>query len=170
MGSFGSAPKYSEWIADAAWASYLVNGDKEFIKSQLYGLVDLFDKWKSNFEPKLGLYYITPILDAQEYSAASMETKGSVKINLKLITIYNNFKNLDKFGGGLGYRPSFNSELYGNAIAIQKIAQLANDTRIYNQFKQIATDLRKSIIKYLWDDKRKFFYHLQRFSQFKFLN
>ena len=91
MGSYGSAAKYSEWIADAAWASYLVNGDKEFIKSQLYGLVNSFDKWKSNFEPKLGLYYITPILDAQEYSAASVQTKGSVKINLKLITIYNNF-------------------------------------------------------------------------------
>jgi hypothetical protein len=113
------------------------------MKSQLYGFVNNFNLWKDHFEPKLGLYFITPLWDAQEYSAASVQTK-------------------DKFGGGVGYRPSFNSEMYGNAIAISKIAQLNDDEKTATEFKDRAAALREAIITHLWDKQRQFFYHVQR--------
>ena len=122
----------------------MVNGDKEYIVSQLDGFVKIYNDWVDHFEPKLGLYYITPERDAQEYSAASMQTK-------------------DPFGGGLGYRPSHNSEMYGNAEAIIKMAQMKGNKDIENEFITKAKELRENIIKYLWDPNRQFFFHMQRF-------
>lgn len=120
-----------------------MNGDKEFIKSQLEGFVNNFNTWEDHFEPKLGLYYISPDRDAQERSAATVQTK-------------------DKVFGGVGYRPSFNSEMYANALAICKIAQLNNDSKTENEFKNKAAALREAIITHLWDKERDFFYHVQR--------
>jgi hypothetical protein len=92
-----------------------------------------------HFEPNLGLYFIAPVRDAQEYSAASVQTE-------------------DKFAGGIGYRPSHNSEMYANAIAISKIAHLANDSKTEKEFETRA----KAIITHLWDKDRNHFYHMQR--------
>jgi hypothetical protein len=49
-----------------------LNGDKEFMKSQMDGFVNTYNQWSDHFEPKLGLYFITPVWDAQQYSAASV--------------------------------------------------------------------------------------------------
>ena len=134
---------YSEWIADAAYNAFLVNGDKDFITSQLDGFVKIYNEWSDHFEPSLGLYYISPLWDAQEYSAASVQTK-------------------DKRNGGVGYRPSHNSEMYGNSEAIAKIAHLKGDSKVETEFKARGKALRENIIKRLWDNNRKFFFHVQR--------
>jgi neutral trehalase len=86
-------------------------------------------------------------LDAQEFSAASVQTK-------------------DKFAGGIGYRPSHNSEMYANAIAITKIAHLANDAKTETDFKTRAEALREAITTHLWDKERNHFYHMQRFKNY----
>lgn len=52
--------QYSEWIADASYNAYLLNGDDIFIKSQLEGLVNNFRGWEDRFEPALNLYFISP--------------------------------------------------------------------------------------------------------------
>lgn len=62
----------------------------------------------------------------------------------------------DPYHGGLGYRPSFNSEMYGNALAIVEIATLNGDYLTAEEFRQKAVALRDSILNYLWDDGRKF--------------
>ncbi|XP_054152490.1 beta-L-arabinobiosidase-like [Oppia nitens] len=135
--------QYSEWITESAYNTYLVNGDKDFITSQLDGFVKIYNDWLDHYEPKLGLYYISPVWDAQEYSAASVQTK-------------------DPFGGGIGYRPSHNSEMFGNAQTIVRIAQLAGNKDIEKDFQTKGENLRKAILTHLWDSKRQFFYHMQR--------
>ncbi|CAG2115456.1 unnamed protein product, partial [Medioppia subpectinata] len=135
--------QYTEWIADAAYNAYLVNGDKDFIVSQLASFRRTYDLWADHFEPSLGLYYISPQRDAQEYSAASVQTK-------------------DKYGGGVGYRPSHNSEMYGNAVAIARMSALAGDRDSEREFNDKALKLRAAIIDHLWDPNRQFFYHMQR--------
>jgi hypothetical protein len=120
-----------------------MNVDKEFIKSNLDGFVKNYDKWSDHFESKLGLYFVSPVWDAQEFSAASVQTK-------------------DKFAGGIGYRPSHNSEMYANAVAITKIALLANDSKTEKEFQTRAKALREAIITHLWDKERHHFYHMQR--------
>ena len=134
---------FSEWVAEAAYNAFLVNGDKSFIASQLEGFVKIYNDWIDHYVPEMGLYHISPAYDAQEFSAASVQTK-------------------DKFGGGNGFRPSHNSEMYGNAKAIAKIAQLAGNKKVEEEFITRAKALREAIIKYLWDNKREFFYHMQK--------
>lgn len=68
----------------------------------------------------------------------------------------------DPYHGGLGYRPSFNSEMYANAMAIFAIATLNDDFGTAEEFRQRASALRTSILTHLWDDDRKFFYHMFR--------
>ena len=114
------------------------------------GLVKIYDKWVNHYEPKLGLYFIEPLWDAQEYSAASVQTK-------------------DIFAGGIGYRPSHNSEMYANAIAISKIAKLIGDTKTETDFTARAKALREAIITHLWDKTRHHFYHVQRLDIFSVL-
>lgn len=139
----GAAKQYSEWIADAAYHAFLVNGDFDFIKSQQAGLVNNFNDWDERFEPALGMYFLSPHDDAMEHSASSEQTD-------------------DPYHGGVGYRPSVNSELYANALAIAEIAKLNQDNATAEEFLQRASDLRRSVLRYLWDDERKFFYHMYR--------
>lgn len=68
----------------------------------------------------------------------------------------------DPYHGGLGYRPSFNSEMYANAMAIFAIATLNDDSETAEEFHRRASALRTSILTHLWDDDRKFFYHMFR--------
>jgi len=135
--------QYSEWIADASYAAYLLTGNRDFITSQQQGFVNNFNGWNNSYEPTLNMYFITPHLDAMELSASSLPTD-------------------DPFGGGVGYRPSFNSEMYANAIAISKIARMNNDTRTAEDFEQRAALIRQGILDHLWDDQRTFFYHMFR--------
>ena len=135
--------QYSEWVAESAYNTFLLTGNKPFITSQLDGFIKAYNDWLDHFEPSLGLYHITPVSDAQEYSAASVQTKN-------------------KFGAGDGYRPSHNSEMYGNAEAIAKMARLAGNQKVEQDFTDRAKALRESIIKHLWDNKRNFFYHMQK--------
>ncbi|ODM95227.1 Beta-L-arabinobiosidase [Orchesella cincta] len=135
--------QYSEWIANAAYANFLVTGNKDFILSQQEGLVNNFNGWNDRYEPTLDMYFLSPHDDAMEHSASSEQTD-------------------DPYHGGLGYRPSFNSEMYANAIAISKIARLNNDTRTAEEFEERAAKIRKGVLDYLWDDERTFFYHMFR--------
>lgn len=95
----------------------------------------------------MGLYFISPHDDAMEMSASSVQTD-------------------DPYHGGLGYRPSFNSEMYGNAVALSQIATLNGDYETAEEFRQRAEALRKSILNHLWDDNRKFFYHMFRYTAY----
>ncbi|CAG7718654.1 unnamed protein product, partial [Allacma fusca] len=118
----GDSHSYSEWIAEAAYNSFLVDGDEDFIKSQLEGLVRNYKRWDDHYNADWKLYWISPERDAQELSCSS-------------------FQSDDPFWGGEGYRPSFNSEMYENAIAISKIAALVGDFNMFLEFQQKAEDL-----------------------------
>ena len=136
--------KYTDWVPYATYHSFLVNGDKQFVTSQLEGLIERYNDFSNHFEPTLGLYHTTPMWDAQEFSASSVQTS-------------------DHFNGGRGYRPSQNSEMYGNSEVISRIAQMKGDHKTEAEFKEKGKVLRESIIKYLWDKKRNFFYHMYRY-------
>ena len=41
----GNNRRYSESIADAAYAHYLVNGDRNFIVAQLDSMKHIYDRW-----------------------------------------------------------------------------------------------------------------------------
>lgn len=137
----GNDRHFSEAIADAAYAYYLVNPDKQFITSQLPSMVKIYNAWYDHFDQSKGLYYIQPINDATEYTIASIDASGGK----------------DGFRGGDGFRPSINSYMYANALAIKNIALLNQDTATANSYLKKAADLKSEIQKSLWNDSLQHF-------------
>lgn len=103
-----------------------------------------------------------PEWDAQEYSCASVQTTDPYRGGL-LFYILAKFVNVTiQFFIGVGYRPSFNAEMYGNAVAISKIAQLNNDQATAQLFQEKANTIKDAMVDRLWDSERNFFYHAHR--------
>jgi hypothetical protein len=139
----GAQPRrYSTWLADAAWAVHLVHPDKEFITGLLPGLRKNYQGWeKEHFVPQVGLFWQTGHDDGMELSITSRQTRDPVR-------------------GAPGYRPTLNSYLWADAVAIAKIAGLAGDARTERDFTAQAATLKANVQKKLWDPKRNFFLHL----------
>jgi hypothetical protein len=64
--------------------------------------------------------------------------------------------------GGNGYRPTINSYMYGDAMAIARIAQLAGRDSIARDFSAKAARLKQLVQAKLWDARASFFKVLPR--------
>ena len=133
----GNDRHFSEAIADASYSYYLVNHDKKFIKSQLPYMVKIYNKWYDHYDYSKGLYWIEPLLDATEYTISSIDASGGK----------------GGFTGGDAFRPSINSYMYGNALAIKNIALLSHKTALADTFQNRAKDIRDNVLKSLWNPK-----------------
>lgn len=133
----GNDRHFSEAIADAAYACYLVNPDKDFILSQLSSMIKIYTDWDDHFDQSKGLYYIEPLLDATEYTISSIDASGGK----------------DGFRGGDAFRPSINSYMYANALAIASIARLKHDTLTAAVFTKKAAAIKDNLQKSLWNDQ-----------------
>jgi hypothetical protein len=124
----GSPRSYSSWLADALWARYLVNGNDDDIKELLPDLVKNYEAWeKSNLKTN-GLFWQIDDRDGMEMSIS-----------------------------GNGYRPTINSYMYGDAVAIAKIATLAGRMDVANQFQAKAAELKQLVEGKLWNPNAQFF-------------
>jgi hypothetical protein len=137
----GNNRRYSESVADAAYARFLVNGDTAFIFRQLDSMKSIYNAWKDHFDPVRHLYYIPAMPDATEYTIASIDASGGK----------------DGFEGGDAFRPTINSYMYGNANAIAKIALLKKDFTTAQEFREHANNLRFNVMSNLWNDSLKHF-------------
>jgi hypothetical protein len=137
----GNDRRYSESVADAAYARFLVNGDTAFIFRQLDSMKSIYNAWADHFDPVRHLYYIQAMPDATEYSIASIDASGGT----------------DGFEGGDAFRPTINSYMYGNANAIAKIALLKKDFTTAQEFQEHANNLRFNVMSNLWNDSLKHF-------------
>src|SRR5688572_1977338 len=137
----GNNRNYSEGIADAAYARYLVNADSAFIVHQLDSMKGVYQKWDDHWEATKNLYYIPAMPDATEYTIASIDASGGK----------------DGFEGGDAFRPTINSYMYGNANAIAKIALLKKDFTAAQEFQEHANNLRFNVMSNLWNDSLKHF-------------
>ena len=88
------------WLADAVWARYCVNGRRRLPKELLPDLVKNFHQWEKEHRDANGLYW-------QEDGADGMEMSI----------------------GGSGYRATINSYMFGDARAIAAIADMAGQAR-----------------------------------------
>ncbi len=124
----GSVRSYSFWIADAMWARCLVTGDKNLIIELLPDLIDNYKEWeKTRLEPD-GLFWQIDTRDGMEESI-----------------------------GGTGKRATINSYMYGDAIAIAKIASLCNRNDIESEYKARAEKIKNLVQTKLWDEETQFF-------------
>ena len=89
----GNVRNYSFWAADSLWARYLVDGDDRLIKVLLPDLIANYEAWEKQRRDSNGLFWQHDGLDGMEVSI-----------------------------GGDGYRATINSYMYGEALAIAKMA------------------------------------------------
>ncbi|HET9823701.1 MAG TPA: discoidin domain-containing protein, partial [Chitinophagaceae bacterium] len=137
----GNNRSYSESIADAAYARYLVNMDSAFIVKQLDSMSYIYDQWRDHFDSSKHLYYIPAMPDATEYTIASIDASGGK----------------DGFDDGEAFRPTINSYMYGNAKAIARIARMKGDMAKSKLYMQRAAELKANVQQNLWSDSLQHF-------------
>jgi len=124
----GTVRSYSFWIADSVWQHYLVTGDPALAKKILPDLISNYAAWEKDRLDPNGLFWQIDDRDGMEVSI-----------------------------GGSGYRATINSYMFGDALAISRIASLANDLEKAKQFREKADRIQELINSKLWDNEAKFY-------------
>jgi len=124
--------KFSSWIAHALYQRYLVNNGREFLIDLLPDLVNDYQKWEEERLLDNGMFWQYDVRDGMEESISGSRTAKNA-------------------------RPTINSYMYGNALAISKIADMAGEKEIAEEFQNKANQLRKLAQNNLWDSEAKFF-------------
>ena len=124
--------QFSSWIDDAVYQNYLVQPDQGFLEEILPALDKDYAKWESERQLKNGLFWQNDVKDGMEESIS-----GSRKDQ--------------------NQRPTINSFMYGNAMALDKIATLLGNKTLADQYKNKATVLKKLVQDSLWNASSSFF-------------
>ena len=93
------------------------------------------------------LYYIPAMPDATEYTIASIDASNGK----------------GGFDSGEAFRPTINSYMYGNAMAISHIAAMKGDEAASKEYLQRANELKANVEHDLWNDSLQHF--TDRFKQ-----
>jgi hypothetical protein len=146
---------YTHYIHRAILEHTWATGDVDFLVSQLPGMIQTFDLWNVTQNNDTGLYHRIPLSDAQEYSLPGYWVGGP---NGGKVDIWNSFGNDFQliWLGPETYRPNFNAYMVSGARAIAKVAQLANETELADQWTARADTLYENMRNLLWDDNLKF--------------
>lgn len=128
--------KFSSWTAYALLETYKVNGDKKFIVDMLPDLVEDFQIWEQQRRLSSGMFWQEDVRDGMEE-----QISGGRKV-----------KNI---------RPTINSYMYGNAMAISEIAKIANDNKTSELFAGKADTLKAFINDSIWNGEDEFFETIQ---------
>lgn len=141
----GAQPRnYSTWLADSVWATYQIHPNLAFINNLLSSLKTNHEGWEKRFfSPQIGLFWQNGHDDGMEFNINSRQSKDILR-------------------GAPAFRPTINSYMYADAIAIAKIAELANDKNTSALFRSKAESIKDNLQKQLWDPKRKFFFPLSQ--------
>lgn len=137
----GAQPRnYSSWLADSAWAVQQVYPNKSFTTGLLPDLVKNHDGWVARqWVPDMGMFWQSGHDDGMEFNINSRQTRDILR-------------------GEQSFRPSFNTYMWADEVAIAKVAELAGDAKTAETFRDKAAALRKRIQQQLWDPKRGFFF------------
>jgi len=129
----GEPRRYSFWAADSLWGRFLVSGDARLIKELLPDLIANDEAWEREHRDTNGLFRQSDDRDGMEVSI-----------------------------GGSGYRPTINSYMYGDAMAIAKIAKLSGQMEVAAKFVAKAAEIKRLVQEKLWNPEAQFFEVLPR--------
>lgn len=123
---------FSSWNPDAIWARYLVDADKEFLLDMLMDLDAEYKRWESTHRLPNGLYWQGDVQDGMEESISGGRRK--------------------KYA-----RPTINSYMYGNAMALSKMALMAGKEEMAKTYEMKADSLKQLVQNKLWNSEHAFF-------------
>ena len=124
----GNPRLYSFWAADAIYNQYLVSGNPAGIKQLLPDLINNYSAWEKDKQDANGLFWQLDDRDGMEVSVC-----------------------------GSGYRPTINSYMYGDAVAISKMAGQRGDHDNAEIYRKKAEQIKAKVEGLLWDDTANFF-------------
>ena len=124
----GEPRRYSFWAAESLWARYLVSGNDILLKALLPDLIENYNAWERDHLDANGLFWQIDDRDGMEMGI-----------------------------GGNGYRPTINSYMYGDALAIAKVASLTGQKEIAQEFADKAAKLKRLVEGNLWNPKAQFY-------------
>jgi len=120
---------YSSWLPEAVWAYCTTLGDYRLAKELLPDLIKHYKGWETGrLDKPTGLFL-------QNDSGDGME--GSIS--------------------GGGYRPTINSYMFANAMAISRIAEMAGQQDTALEYRGKATAIKKLVQEKLWNPQHEFF-------------
>ncbi len=128
----GHFHRYSSWLDDALWRRAAVTGDTDFLLQRLDRLVADYRLWEEERQRPDGLYWQFDVWDAMEESISGSRTEKHI-------------------------RPTINSYMYGNAVALAKLARLAGREELAREFDGKAAKLRAQALDTLWNPDSAFF-------------
>lgn len=129
----GAIRSYSFWISDALYNQYMVTGDINLAKNLLPDMLRNYEAWEREKLDSTGLFWQIDDRDGMEISIC-----------------------------GSGYRPTINSYMYGDAIAISKIASLLGEKEISKKYLEKSESIKQLVQSKLWNRDKQFFEVLPR--------
>jgi len=144
----GAEPRsYSNWYGDAMWAAYQVSADTAFLATVLPHMEAQVAGWtEERWDPEHRMYRWVGAWDGMETNINSRLTE-------------------DEFGGGEGYRPTLNSYLFADMMAISRAAALFGQPEKATAYRNRALALKARLQEELWDPDREFFFHQFAFDE-----
>ena len=130
----GSPRRYSFWIADAFYNRHLVTPDKKLLTTLLDDLILNYQAWEKSKRPD------------KTFLFTQIDDRDGMEVSI----------------GGSGYRATINSYMYGDAVAIARIATMAGRSDVASEYRAKAKDIKQLVQTQLWDDKAQFFKVMNR--------
>lgn len=123
---------FSSWAADALYQQYLVTMDKPHLLKMLPDLEHDYAAWESERKLPDGLFWQNDVKDGMEETISGGRRERNA-------------------------RPSINSYMYGNAMALSAMETLKGDAGKSGYYKQKADTLRRLLQERLWHPQHHFF-------------
>lgn len=138
----GAQPRnYTNWTGDAVWQIYKTYRNTDFVTDMKEDLIENYKGWeKERYVASEGMFAWDGMHDGMETNINSRQTK-------------------DWFAGAPGYRPTLNSYMWADALAIKNIALLTNDAATAEYYQKKADTIKTNFQKKNWDPNRSFFFH-----------
>jgi hypothetical protein len=123
---------FSSWLQNAVYNWYLVSQDKNYIQNILLTLNEDYMQWEAEKGLPNKMFWQFDVRDAMEESISGSRKQKNV-------------------------RPTINSYMYGNAVAMAKMAAMFGNDTLEKKYAQKAAELKVLVHQHLWDDTASFF-------------
>lgn len=123
---------FSSWIDNAVYNYFLVSNDANFIRDNIGALDADYRLWEQEKQLLDGKFWQFDVRDAMEESISGGRKEKNV-------------------------RPTINSYMYGNAVALNKMATIVGNDSLQTKYAAKASALGSVVHDYLWDDTAGFF-------------
>ncbi len=131
-GMMAKFTKFSSWNPWAVYHRYLVNMDEAYLKDLYKDLKAEYQYWEDTHRLPDGLYWQEDVKDGMEESISGGRKKQFA-------------------------RPTINSYMYGNAVALARVARLVGNEAEAASYDEKAAEMKNLIYTKLWNEERAFF-------------